>query len=126
MKKTLPPLLLFASSPAMGETNPDRALHDFYAQWIIALIPIVIGLVPHLMTVYVTAFQIPQCMKKRETKFISSMPFIGPALICLGLSWAPSDIPFWSYLIPWALEISTGIALQIAYRANFPKPDGRP
>lgn len=97
------------SGSVMAQSHPDPASGIWYAKWGFSLLPIVLGLVFHLLTLWVEVIVVRECIQHGRVKRMSGLPFVGPLFICLGLWWSPSHIPVWVFLIPWGLEFLAGI-----------------
>jgi hypothetical protein len=85
-------------------------------------LPIAFGLIAHLLTLFVAAVIVGDCIRTRRFKRSSGVPFVGPLFICLGLWWSPSQIPVWAYLAPWSFEILSGIAIVSVQKATRATP----
>lgn len=115
-------LVILFSGVVMAQTNPDVATGIRYGKWALALLPIGVGLIPHLLTLFVSAVLIRECLQKRQIRRMSGVPFVGPLFICLGLWWSPAEIPLWVYLTPWSLELLAGLALVLVKKATRATP----
>ncbi len=115
-------LFYFGSEPVMGQPTSESAAGIWYAKWGLALLPIAVGLIPHVLTLFVSAVRIRVRIRKGQAKRMSGVPFAGPLFICLGLWWSPSQIPAWAYLTPWGLEILAGMVLVLVQKATHAKP----
>ncbi|SBT07889.1 membrane hypothetical protein [Candidatus Accumulibacter aalborgensis] len=111
------------SGSVIAQPNPDPARGLWYGKWVLALVPVALGLVFHLLTLGVAVFLIRECVRQGRFKRMSGLPFVGPFFICLGLWWSPSGIPVWVYVFPWGLEFLAGIACVLVQKATHAKPE---
>jgi hypothetical protein len=118
MNKAFMLLLCFVSGSAIGQSNPDPATGLWYGKWALSFVPIALGLVFHLLTLWIAAVVARECIKHGRFERTSAFPFVGPLLICFGLWWSPSEIPVWVYLIPWGLEFLAGIVSVLVQKAT--------
>ena len=110
------------SGSSADHANPRAAEGLFYGKWVVAMLPILIGVVFHVLTVYIQVLMTRQCLKQRRYVRMSSWPFLGPLLICLGLWWSPSEIPAWGYAIPFVLEILAAVVFVAVRRTTRAVP----
>lgn len=122
MPKVTISLVFLFSGATIAQTNPDVATGIRYGKWALALLPIGVGLIPHLLTLFVSAVLIRECLQKRQIRRMSGVPFVGPLFICLGLWWSPAEIPLWVYLTPWGLELLAGLALVLVKKVTRATP----
>lgn len=99
MAITLPP---WGISGALAVTpDPGPAAGIWYAQWALAVVPIALGLVFHLLTLLTAFVFIRDCIRKGRFNRSSGLPVVGPIFISLGLWWSPTQGAAWLSLIPW-------------------------
>lgn len=89
---------------------------------LLALLPLAFGLPVHLLTLWVAAVFLRECLRGGRFTRRSGVPLVGPALIDLGLWLLPSTLPWWLYLLPWALEAAVILASIAVQRATHARP----
>lgn len=60
MNKTFIPPFCLVSGSVMGQSHPDPAIGIWYAKWVFSLLPIALGLVFHLLTLWVRGHYRPR------------------------------------------------------------------
>ncbi len=115
-------LCCLVSGSVFGQSHRDPAIGMWYAKWGLALVPIALGLVFHLLTLWIEILCVRAYLRRAPFKRMSGLPFVGPLFICLGLWWSPSDIPVWVFLIPWGLEFLAGIVSVLVRKATHARP----
>ena len=66
------------SGSVIAQPNPDPARGLWYGKWVLALVPVALGLVFHLLTLGVAVFLIRECVRQGRFKRMSGLPFVGP------------------------------------------------
>lgn len=89
---------------------------------LLCLLPLVFGLLVHLLTLWAAAVFIRDCLRSARFTRHSGIPLVGPALIDLGLWLHPSLLPGWLYVLPWGLEAAAYLLSTILRRATHARP----
>lgn len=89
---------------------------------LLALPPLAFGLLVHLLTLWVAAVFMRDCLRSGRFTRRSGVPLVGPALIDLGLWLHPSPLPPWLYLLPWGLEVAASLLSMAIQRATHARP----
>lgn len=81
-----------------------------------AVLLVVVGLVPHAITVLALSVFVAECLRTKNYTRRSGMPLIGPLLITAGMSMMPFAIPVWIMAVPWVLEVGLALVAYVVQR----------